>query len=102
MAALDPLAGLSRTGATRAYQTRALKDLVRKQLDLDADVSVFVAEIACGEVDCPDRETVVAVFMDGARREFRFAKAVADLTGADLSAEMSANGPGGDHCDSRV
>jgi len=93
MATLDPLSGLSRAGPSRADRTRALKDLVRKQLDLDADTSVFIAEIACGEVDCPDRETVIAVFMHGERREFRFAKAVAEISGADLSSAMSGLGP---------
>lgn len=81
----DPLAGFQKSDPSRAVATRAVKDLVRKHFGLDADAPVFVAEISCGEVDCPDTETVIAVFLDGGRQEFRLDKAVAALTGADIA-----------------
>ena len=46
---------------------------------------MFVAEIACAEADCPDTETVIAVFLDDARKEFRIYKPVAEVTGADIA-----------------
>lgn len=70
----------------RSTQTRAVKDLIRKQFDLDADAPVFVAEVSCGEVDCPDTETVIAIYVDGGRKEFRVGKPVSRLTGADIAA----------------
>jgi len=81
----DPLAGLSRSSSTRTTQTHALKDLVRKQFDLPATEPVFIAEISCGEAECPDLETVVALFIDGKRQEFRLPKAVERITGADIA-----------------
>lgn len=89
MAPLDPLAGMSPKTGTRAVQTSALKDLVRKQLDLSSDTAVFIAEITCGETDCPDLETVIAIFVDGGRREFRINKGVAEIKGSDIAAALS-------------
>lgn len=85
MSPFDPLGGLSAKSRDRSAATRALKDMVRKHFDLDASASVFVAEIACAEADCPDTETVIAVFVEGARQEFRVYKPVADVTGADIN-----------------
>lgn len=81
-------------GGDQAHQrvnaTRAVKELVRQEFGLDDDASVFVAEIACGEADCPDVETVIAIFLRGQRREFRFAKPVQELTGRDISIAVAA------------
>lgn len=85
MSAFDPLGGLSPGGHARSAATRAVKDLVRKHFDLDGSANVFVAEIACAEADCPDTETVIAVFLEGGRKEFRIDKPVADVTGADIA-----------------
>ena len=79
---LTPNAEASR--GERAAQTRALKADVRAHFSLGEDDSVFVAEIACGETDCPDVETVIAVFLAGQRREFKIHKPVASITGDDL------------------
>jgi hypothetical protein len=84
MSAFDNLDGLSPGGHARSAATRAVKDLVRKHFDLDGSANVFVAEIACAESDCPDTETVIAVFLDDTRREFRIYKPVAEITGADI------------------
>lgn len=86
MSGFDPLAGLSGGGRDRSAATRAVKDLVRKHFDLNDTASVFVAEIACAEADCPDTETVIATFLGGNRREFRIYKRVGDITGADIAA----------------
>lgn len=86
MREFDPLGGLSSSARDRSTATRAVKDLVRKHFDLDASASVFVAEIACAEADCPDTETIIAVFLKGMRREFRIGKPVAEVTGADIAA----------------
>ena len=84
------LPGMKSAEADRATASRAIKDLVRKHLGLDPDAAVFVAEIACGEIECPDRETVIAVFRSGARTEFRLHKAILEITGADIVAAVPA------------
>jgi len=80
-----PLAGLSRSSQSRTTQTHALKDLVRKQFDLPEAEPVFIAEISCGETDCPDLETVIAIFIDGKRHEFRLPKGVNHVNGSDIA-----------------
>ncbi|MEO1282343.1 MAG: hypothetical protein AAFV69_11490 [Pseudomonadota bacterium] len=85
MAPPDLLPGFGPSSPDRSTATRALKDLVRKAFDVDADAPVFVAEVSCGEVDCPDAETVIAIYLDENRTEFRFAKPIADVTGADIA-----------------
>jgi hypothetical protein len=69
----------------RAAQTRALKAAIRTQFGLGEDESIFVAEITCGETECPDVETVIALFLAGQRREFRIHKPVASITAEDLA-----------------
>lgn len=79
------LPGMERAGDARAMQTRALKDLVRKHLGLDVGTPVFIAEITCGETDCPDAETVIAILDGGVRQEFRVLKSMSAITGADIA-----------------
>lgn len=79
------LPGQAPAGTNRSTATRAVKDMVRKHFDLDDGATVFVAEVSCGEVDCPDVETVIAVFLSGARQELRIAKDVGAITGADIA-----------------
>jgi hypothetical protein len=55
MASLDPIFGMGRRNDADA--TRVLKDLVRRRFGLGEADSVFVAEVACGETDCPDVES---------------------------------------------
>ena len=88
--ARDPFLGLAPSGANRAAATRAVKDLVRKHFDLDAEARVFVAEVSCGEADCPDTETVVALFLGSQRQEFRIARSLHAVTGADIVAAAEA------------
>lgn len=86
----DPLAGLtspnSPSDTSRKEATRHVKKLACDVWGLGEDANVFVAELQCGETDCPDTETVIAVFLDGERREMRVHKPVADLTKEDLIA----------------
>ena len=44
-----------------------------------------MSNIACAETYCPDTETVIAIFLEGSRKEFRIYKPVADITGADIA-----------------
>jgi hypothetical protein len=82
--------GSQQSDSDRAARTRALKDLVRSQFKLGDDDGVFVAEIACGETDCPDVETVIAIFISGQRREFKVRKPIGAITAQDL-AELSGS-----------
>jgi hypothetical protein len=77
--------GPSQPDTDRAAKSRALKDTVRASFGLAPDDSVFIAEVACGETDCPDVETVIAVFPGGARREFKIPKPVEKITAQDLA-----------------
>jgi hypothetical protein len=77
--------GLQQSDSERAARTRALKNLVRSQFNLSDDDGVFVAEIACGETDCPDVETVIAIFLAGQRREFKVRKPIGSITAQDLA-----------------
>jgi hypothetical protein len=95
MSAFDPLAGISPGGHARSAATRAVKDLVRKHFDLDGSANIFIAEIACAEADCPDTETVIAVFLGDGRREFRICKPVAEITGADIAIACQPSVAGG-------
>ncbi|MFY0615389.1 MAG: hypothetical protein JXQ99_27925 [Hyphomicrobiaceae bacterium] len=79
------LLGQLSPGADRSAATRAVKDMVRKNFDLDEGATVFVAEVSCGEIDCPDVETVIAVFLDDVRQELKIAKPVDAITGADIA-----------------
>ena len=88
----DLLGGFGPPKADRSAATRALKDLVRKAFDLEPEAPVFVAEVACGEIDCPDTETVVAIYRGEQRFEYRFATAIADVTGADLVKAANTSG----------
>lgn len=83
MASLDPIFGMGRRNDADA--TRALKDMVRRRFGLGEADSVFVAEVACGETDCPDVETVIAIFPGGHRHEFKLAKAVKAIAEEDLN-----------------
>jgi hypothetical protein len=78
--------GPGKATGERAAATRALKAAVRNRFGLGEDDSVFVAEITCGETECPDVETVIAVFLDGQRREFKLHKPVSAISSDDLSA----------------
>ncbi|MDI4657288.1 hypothetical protein [Xanthobacter autotrophicus] len=48
---------------------RTLADLVRDILKLDADATVSVSEISCGDPACGGSETVVLVMRPGARTQ---------------------------------
>lgn len=92
MAAANLLPGMG-PSTDRTASSRALKDLVRKAFDLDPDAAVFVAELTCGETDCPDAETVVALHRDGERIEFRFDKPISEVNGADIEAIAAQTKP---------
>jgi len=95
MSGFDPLAGFSPGRRDSSAATRALKDLVRKHFDLDEAASIFVAKIACAEASCPDTKTVIALFLDGGRQEFRIFKPVSEITGADVAAACAVPPPAG-------
>ncbi len=48
---------------------RVLADRVREALQLDADATVSVSEISCGDPACGGAETVVLVMRPGRRTE---------------------------------
>jgi len=64
---------------------RLVKGWVTAQLGLSEADLVTVAELACHEPGCPPVETVVTVHgADGARRDWRVHKPVAEIEEADV------------------
>lgn len=54
---------------------------IAEHLHLGEDDAVFIAELACHELGCPDRETVVTVIYSSRDRlVLRFPGAMADVT----------------------
>lgn len=65
--------------------TRRIKDWTRSRFTLDADETVFVAEIACGLPGCPPLETIVAFWTAPDRRHsFKVFKPLTKVLEGDL------------------
>lgn len=65
--------------------TQRIKDWTRSRFMLDADETVFVAEIACGLPGCPPLETIVAFWTAPDRRHsFKVFKPLAKVLEGDL------------------
>lgn len=76
----------SRRSRADATKTAAIKDLVRQRLLLAEDCTISVNEVTCAEPDCPDLETVIAVFRPGsAPLRLRILKPLAEVTVADVT-----------------
>ena len=79
----------------RAAPGRAgmIKGLVTGHLGLTEGDLVSIAELACHEPGCPPVETVVTVRRaDGARRDWRVHKALAEIEEADVQKALVAEG----------
>jgi hypothetical protein len=62
-----------------------LKSWAREMLALDETVRVMVTELRCGETDCPDVETVIALLdVPGQARKLKVSKPLAEVTRDDL------------------
>lgn len=83
---MDPLASIGGVATDRKEATTRIKQWARSEWGLDDDANVFVAELACGESDCPDKETVIAAFLQGERREIRISSPIQDITKDEISA----------------
>jgi nitrate reductase delta subunit len=79
-----------RSGAFRqdAENRRALERVrkwTRASLELAADDTILVAEMACARPGCPPLETVVTFWLDGDQRHwFKVFKPVAEVVADDL------------------
>jgi hypothetical protein len=75
-----------RMAQVRARQAALLKKRVQQRLGLGDDCTLSVHELRCAEPDCPDLETVIAIFRPGtAPLRLRILKPVADVTDEDLA-----------------
>jgi hypothetical protein len=62
-----------------------IRSWVKDRLDLDEETIVMVSELRCSEPGCPPLETLIAVLDGpGQRRQFKFHKAIADMTTNDI------------------
>ncbi|WP_132033783.1 hypothetical protein [Aquabacter spiritensis] len=76
---------------------RDLAEKVRTLLHLDADATVSVSEIACGDPGCGGAETVILVMRAGRRTEAaKLLMPMTSVTEADLSMALEplAGAPG--------
>lgn len=79
-----------------AAQVAELKDLVRSELSLDAEVTVLIQQLVCREPGCPPVETIVAV-LGTPRRSWKFPVPTSDITPAALRAVLSTYPKGRQH-----
>ncbi len=88
-----PLYG-TRPPASREAVAR-VKGWVIELLGLPDDAAVMVTELRCAEDDCPDVETVIAVFGEpGKARKHKLLKPVVDVTRDDVRS-LAARGTHG-------
>lgn len=79
---MDLLSG--RSGADRDATAR-VRAWVRELVGADADATVVVSELTCGDPDCPDLETVIAVAFPGEEPlKVKFPKPARDVRRAEL------------------
>ena len=76
-----------------AQQLADLKHVVRTELDLYAEATVLIQQLACAEPGCPPVETVIAVLVTP-RRSWKFASPATDITPQALR-DMIATYPEG-------
>jgi len=70
----------------KAPHVARITSWVRELLVLDPDVAVLVTELHCTEPGCPPIETVIAVLAEGAPRQYKLHRAMADVTCDDIVA----------------
>lgn len=77
--------GAFRQDAEHVYALERVKAWTRETLELSADDTIVVSEVACGRPGCPPLETVVAFWADGDQRHlFKVFKPVAQVVLDDL------------------
>jgi hypothetical protein len=77
--------GAFRQDAEHARALERVKAWTRDNLELSADDTIVVSEVACGRPGCPPLETVVAFWADGDKRHlFKVFKPVAQVVLDDL------------------
>jgi hypothetical protein len=74
--------------------TRSLTARVREQLGLGEDVTVSIAEFACGEAACGGAETIILIMRPGcAPQKFELKMPVALLGDDELRAALASAAP---------
>ena len=58
----------------RQNSTIAIKKWVKEKLQLTDDVTIMVTEINCWEINCPDKETKIAILQEGNNQQFSIKK----------------------------
>jgi hypothetical protein len=77
--------GAFRQDAAHGRALERVKAWTREYLELSADDTIVVSEVACGLPGCPPLETVVAFWTGGDKRHwFKVFKPVADVVVDDL------------------
>lgn len=62
-----------------------VKAMTRERLDLDDDIPVLVAQVACASPGCPPLETIVTFWTgENLRHQFKVFKPVSQVTDDDL------------------
>ena len=77
---------LNSPSASSKGKTRKIKQWVREHFALADDITVMVSELQCGETDCPDVETIIAI-LDGDKigQKIKINQSIAELSKEDIT-----------------
>lgn len=78
--------------ATRAAQER-IKLWVREIMQLAPDTELRVYELRCPDADCPDVETVIAIFAASGGRTFKLMQSLTTVTRAAIERLTTSPNP---------
>ena len=69
----------------KGLRTQQIKAIVAELLELDQDVTVMVTELNCRDDDCPEVETVIAIFRpEQPKVQITLHSSIEELTDAEI------------------
>lgn len=69
----------------KSQRTQEIKSRVVRLLGLNEDATVMVTELNCRDEDCPEVETVIAIFQPGRPKlQATLPSSIEDLTGEEI------------------
>jgi hypothetical protein len=69
----------------KGLRTQQIKAMVAELLELDQDVTVIVTELNCQDDDCPEVETVIAIFRpEQPKLQITLHSSIEELTDAEI------------------
>ncbi|HTF68445.1 MAG TPA: hypothetical protein VK638_37780 [Edaphobacter sp.] len=69
----------------KGLRTQQIKAMIAELLELDQDVTVIVTELNCQDDDCPEVETVIAIFRpEQPKLQITLHSSIEELTDAEI------------------